>query len=188
MSTERITAGRPRSSSRSTIEEAAAELFLEQSYGGTTVDEITQRAGVSRATFFNYFDAKSDLLWMDADRALDALDARLANGAELIDAVSATASEIGPERVPLAVTQAEVMGTGEELVSSGLVRVGRLVSMVRAAIMAHPPQEHDELVVAVRANVLAGALVAAWSTWIRGGVERRPLSRYLDEAIALVQL
>ena len=188
MSGERVTAGRPRASSRSTIEEAAAELFLEQSYAGTTVDEITQRAGVSRATFFNYFTAKSDLLWMDADRALDALEARLADGAELIGAISATASEIGPERVPLAVTQADVMGTGEELVSSGLARVGRLVTMVRTAIMANSGQDHDELVVAVRANALAGALVAAWSAWIREGVERRPLSTYLNAAIALVQL
>ncbi|HNP15950.1 MAG TPA: helix-turn-helix domain-containing protein, partial [Terrimesophilobacter sp.] len=64
-------AGRPKASSRGTIEEAAAELFLEQSYSGTTIEEITQRAGVSRATFFNYFESKSDLLWIDADRAIE---------------------------------------------------------------------------------------------------------------------
>lgn len=50
---ERTSAGRPKASSRDTIEEAAAELFLEQSYAGTTIDEIAQRAGVSRATFLD---------------------------------------------------------------------------------------------------------------------------------------
>ena len=62
--------GRPRRSSTRALEEAAAELFLEQGYSHTTVDDIASRAGVSRATFFNYFHNKSDVLWVDVDRAL----------------------------------------------------------------------------------------------------------------------
>ena len=62
--------GRPRRSSTRALEEAAAELFLEQGYPHTTVDDIASRAGVSRATFFNYFHNKSDVLWVDVDRAL----------------------------------------------------------------------------------------------------------------------
>ena len=52
------------------LAEAAAELFLEQTYAGTTIEDIAQRAGVSRATFFNYFAAKSDLLWVEVDESL----------------------------------------------------------------------------------------------------------------------
>ena len=59
--------GRPRSSSRGMIAEAAAELFLEQTYTGTTVDDIARRSGVSRATFFNYFGSNSDLLLLEVD-------------------------------------------------------------------------------------------------------------------------
>ncbi|MBC7441420.1 MAG: TetR family transcriptional regulator, partial [Ramlibacter sp.] len=66
-------AGRPRGSSRAMLEEAAAELFLEQTYAGTTIEQITRRAGVSRNTFFNYFRAKSDLLWVDVDAGLGGL-------------------------------------------------------------------------------------------------------------------
>ena len=62
--------GRPRASSRAMLAEAAAELFLEQTYAGTTIDQIAQRAGVSRNTFFNYFPAKSDVLWYEVDDAL----------------------------------------------------------------------------------------------------------------------
>lgn len=65
--------GRPPSASREILEEAACELFLEQGYAATSVADITQRAGVSRATFFNYIPTKSDLLWTSVDDALEAL-------------------------------------------------------------------------------------------------------------------
>src|SRR3954464_15108489 len=65
--------GRPRRSSRETLQDAATELFLEQGYEKTTVDEIARRAGVARATFFNYFPAKGDLLWADLDPIIAAL-------------------------------------------------------------------------------------------------------------------
>lgn len=192
MNNEHNTAGRPRASSRDTIEEAAAELFLEQSYAGTTIEEITRRAGVSRATFFNYFGSKGDLLWIDADHAVERLDECLSGGVPLLDAIRTVAREVGPERVPLAVTQSDVMGTGEELVASGLARVARLTGLIRAAIGpevgAGAGGDLRSLAVNVRANALAGAIVAAWGSWIVGGVGRSPLADYVDEALALVVL
>ena len=188
MSGDRSTAGRPRASSRDTIEEAAAELFLEQSYAGTTIDEITQRAGVSRATFFNYFSSKGDLLWIDADSAIEKLEIRLNAGDSVLDAVAAVAAEVGSERVPLAVTQSDVMGTGEELVSSGLARVARVAGLIRIALSREAARNLHGLELSVRANSLAGAIVAAWGAWISGGIARLPLSEYLAEALALVQI
>ena len=67
---EHLTRGRPLASSPEMLQEAALELFVEQTYAKTTIEEITQRAGVSRATFFNYFPAKSDVFWVDLDDAL----------------------------------------------------------------------------------------------------------------------
>ena len=65
--------GRPPASSREMLQDAAFELFLENSYAGTTVEEIAQRAGVSRNTFFNYFPTKSDVFWVELDESLDRL-------------------------------------------------------------------------------------------------------------------
>lgn len=188
MKSERVTAGRPRASSRDTIEEAAAELFLEQSYDGTTIDEITRRAGVSRATFFNYFGSKGDLLWIDADHAIERLEERLSGGAPLLEALASVAAEVGPERVPLAVTQSDVMGTRDELVASGLARVVRLTGLLRTAIAVETGGDRGSLVVTVRANALAGAIVAAWGAWVLGGLDRRALADYLSDALALVLL
>lgn len=48
-----------------------AKLFLERGYDATSVADITSRAGVSRSTFFNYVESKSDLLWARFDDAVD---------------------------------------------------------------------------------------------------------------------
>lgn len=185
---ERTSAGRPKASSRDTIEEAAAELFLEQSYAGTTIDEIAQRAGVSRATFFNYFQSKGDLLWIDADHAIKRLEERLAKGDRVIEAIATVAAEVSPERVPLAVTQSDVMGTADELVASGLARVARVAGLIRTALASESESEWRGLELSVRANALAGAVVAAWGAWISGGIDRSPLDDYARKALALVQL
>lgn len=40
----------------------ARELFLDRGYVGTSVEDITSAAGVSRATFWTYFASKQDVL------------------------------------------------------------------------------------------------------------------------------
>jgi len=163
------TAGRPRTSSKATIADAAAELFIENTYSGTTIDQITQRAGVSRATFFNYFSAKTDLLWIDVDAALAELDATC--DGDLRGAVLAVASRFDGSRVPLALSQSEVMGSSDEIVQSGLVRVAALARVFgRSATRT-------------QAYVLAGAVSAGWLDWVRAGIGRRPLADYLAESL-----
>ena len=69
--------GRPKTSSLAALEDAAHELFLEQGYEHASIDDIARRAGISRATFFNYFLSKSDVLWVDVDHALARLEQQL---------------------------------------------------------------------------------------------------------------
>lgn len=47
---------------REAIWTAAIDLFSEQGFEETTVDEIAAAAGTSRRTFFRYFESKRDLL------------------------------------------------------------------------------------------------------------------------------
>jgi AcrR family transcriptional regulator len=44
------------------ILDATRELLLARGYAGTTIDEITKSAGVSRASFYTYFPSKRDVL------------------------------------------------------------------------------------------------------------------------------
>ena len=185
--------GRPRTSSRAVIEDAAAELFLENTYALTTIEQITQRAGVSRNTFFNYFGAKSDVLWVELDAAIDRLTVELReipNGqpalAEMRAATMRVASDIGVDRVPLALTQVDVMGTAEETRVSGLARLARRSDLIADFLSRQLQRRSDDLLVLSAANALSGAISAAWTVWASDGIGRRPLSEYMSEAFDVV--
>jgi len=47
---------------RDAIWDAATELFTEKGFNETTVDDIADAAGVSRRSFFRYFESKNDLM------------------------------------------------------------------------------------------------------------------------------
>ena len=44
------------------ILDATREVFITRGYGGTTIEDITEKAGVSRASFYTYFPTKRDAL------------------------------------------------------------------------------------------------------------------------------
>ncbi len=49
---------RQKQRSREAILQAAKEIFAEKTYATTAIEEVIARAGVSRATFYKYFDSK----------------------------------------------------------------------------------------------------------------------------------
>ncbi|MFI7011306.1 TetR/AcrR family transcriptional regulator [Streptomyces sp. NPDC050145] len=53
---------------RDAIYTSALDLFTEQGYDRTTIDQIAERADIARGTFFNYFQRKEDLItvWAEA--------------------------------------------------------------------------------------------------------------------------
>ncbi len=48
---------------RTSLRDAALDLFLAQGYDATTTDQVAAKAGVSTRTFFRYFDAKDEVLF-----------------------------------------------------------------------------------------------------------------------------
>ncbi|MBF9069533.1 TetR family transcriptional regulator [Streptacidiphilus fuscans] len=67
-----------RPSARDRLADAALSLFDERGYDQTTVDDIVERAGVGRSTFFRYYGSKEAVVFPDHDGLLDAIRARLA--------------------------------------------------------------------------------------------------------------
>ncbi|HET8984877.1 MAG TPA: helix-turn-helix domain-containing protein, partial [Trueperaceae bacterium] len=53
---------RKRLETRHALESAALDLALESGVAGVTVDQVVERANLSRRTFFNYFGSLSDAL------------------------------------------------------------------------------------------------------------------------------
>lgn len=50
------------------ILEAAEQLFVEKSVSSVTINDIVQRAGVAKGTFYLYFESKEALVWNFMDR------------------------------------------------------------------------------------------------------------------------
>lgn len=186
--------GRPRASSKAMLEDAALDLFVEQSYAGTTVDQIAQRAGVSRNTFFNYFDSKSDVFWVFLDErlaefapALEATDADAPVMTAVYDAVLAVGAGFGPGRVPWALTQTELIGSVHELQASALARLSRQAEIVADFVAARVPHPLPVLLARAVAYSVIGAAVAAVQSWASAGTTRGDLVPYLAEALAPIR-
>jgi AcrR family transcriptional regulator len=56
---------------------AALDLFTEQGYEETSIEDITERADVARGTFFNYFEKKEEVIAAWGARRRDTLRAEL---------------------------------------------------------------------------------------------------------------
>jgi TetR/AcrR family transcriptional repressor of nem operon len=68
------------SNARERLMEAVAELIWTGSYGSTTIDQICDKAGVKKGSFYHFFDSKADL-------AAAALDEKWEENRPELDAV-----------------------------------------------------------------------------------------------------
>lgn len=175
-----MSTGRPKSSSREVLAEAACELFLERGYESTTIAEIASRAGVSRSGFFNYFASKGDILWAGLDERIDALERRLSEGSAVREVLEAMADGFAPDSLALALRNAEAMGAEEELGRESSVRRSRIGAAVSARLRWAG-------VDAVRADVAGaahgGAVLAAIGEWARRGAGTTALTEVMGVAL-----
>lgn len=182
-------AGRPRASSQGMLEEAASELFLEQGYAKTTIEQITQRAGVSRNTFFNYFGQKSELLWVELDASLTALTDALGAASDAVPPLEAvehallsTAAAFPAGRAPLVLTQHETMGIDDELRAAGLARAlqhADAIELFLGCRLTGPDAAFRSRAIAL---AVVGAAAAAVGRWAADGPAREPLADYVARA------
>ncbi|WP_194409247.1 TetR family transcriptional regulator [Microbacterium cremeum] len=76
--TDTAAAPAPQAAARAAVVAAALELFADQGFDQTSVEQIAQAAGVSRSTFFRQFGGKDDVVFTDHELLLDRLRAFLA--------------------------------------------------------------------------------------------------------------
>lgn len=110
-------AGVPRTDTRARILAISAALFHERGYAGTSMRDISERLGTTKAALYYHFLSKEDILEALVSPALDALDQLIANaeaavqidpGTLLTDLVRSTAAVsggIGPIDLPSVVRE-----------------------------------------------------------------------------------
>ncbi len=139
------------------LEEAASGLFYEQGYDKTTIDQIAQRAGISRGTFFSYCQSKADVLWIQLDVALDAVTPSSERAIASAAASLIAAVEPWGDRQPWVLREAAAMGAEAALLQSSVERLLPVVERISLAIA----MDEGSLPDAPRPRSIACALVAA---------------------------
>jgi AcrR family transcriptional regulator len=182
--------GRKKERTRAAIRDAALELFAERGYEATTVDQIAERAEVSKATFFRYFATKGEVIFTSEGYRLeplgDAIAGRPAGEQDLVAAERAVRDEwvptLDPRRIErqtrAAVTSPLLRGLSfdlaqrwQEIVAAALARRHGLTA----------PDPRCRLV----ANLVFVALSNAVNLWVQSGC-RGELGPLLDDSFALL--
>src|ERR1700761_1526894 len=116
--------GRPPGTSRRTLALIALRLFTEQGFDETPIEQIAAEAGVSRRTFFRYFDSKASALWGEFDSEVDVIREALAKVPDQVPMMDAirqavvAANHYRAEDVPELRARMNLIGTEPALVSS----------------------------------------------------------------------
>jgi AcrR family transcriptional regulator len=176
---------------RDRLAQAAFDLFDERGYEQTTVDDITERAGLGRTTFFRYYRSKEDVIFPDHDRLLNQLRERLASSSSktalvaVSDAVRLVMLQY-LEEGDVARRRYALTSRVPALRDREIVSVARYQRVFREFI-ASWLGDGDERV-SLRAEVMAAAMVAAHNhvlrKWLRGE-SPDPLAE-LDESLGQV--
>jgi AcrR family transcriptional regulator len=183
-------------SARERLAEAAFALFDERGYEQTTVDDITERAGLGRTTFFRHYRSKEDVIFPDHDRLLEQIAERLrtsSHGTALVavsDAVRLVLLHYIDEgdlaRRRYALTSSVPTLRDREIAS--VARYQRLFREFIAEWMADTGEAGTGEPAPLRAELMAAAVVAAHNhvlrRWLRG--ESPDPVREVDEALGLV--
>jgi len=156
---------------------AAVDLFAEQGYDATTVAQITERAGITKSTFFRYFPDKRELLAAGQEtlsRLLAEGIAEAPKGASPLEAVAAglerASSQMGPMNRELGPRlKAAVAASAELQERNALKNVGLAAAMTDALVARGVPDPTARL--AGELGVLAFKRgFAAWSDGDRDAI------------------
>ncbi|MFF0094980.1 mycofactocin system transcriptional regulator [Streptomyces canus] len=179
--------GRPRGTSARALDLIALRLFSERGFDRVTVDDIAAEAGVTRRTFFRYFESKAAVLWHGWDTEV----ARLQRALVRID-----------DEVPLmrAVRQAVVDANRTRGGDPAELRTRMTLLTASEALMASAAPHYEAWGRAIseyaarRLGVPAGALIplavgrttvaacrAAYDCWL--AEPESDLTAWLDEAL-----
>jgi AcrR family transcriptional regulator len=176
---------------RDRLTEAALTLFDESGYEQTTVDDITGRAGLSRATFFRYYRSKEDVIFPDHDRLLEQVKDRLLNSSHstalvaVSDAVRLVLLHY-LEEGDLAHRRYALTSTVPALRDREIASVARYQRLFREFISDWMGDQSETA--SLRAELMAASVVSAHNhvlrRWLRG--ESTNPVREVDEALGQV--
>ena len=163
--------GRPEGT-RSRIERAALDLFTRRGFGGVTIDEIAEVAGISRRTYFRYFATKADAVWGDFSghverlaRLLGASGTRQSVLAAICDAY-VEVNDYAPRDLPLLRQRMQLILTEPALLAHSQVRYADVDRVVAEYVALRTGTEPGELLARLVATSTRAAATTAFEAWL----------------------
>ncbi|TPW72946.1 TetR family transcriptional regulator [Schumannella sp. 10F1B-5-1] len=174
---------------RAQLADAAADFCAERGFDAVTVEEIAQHIGISRATFFRYFESKEDAVVTSTRTGRGTLiqalrDAPRSPGASAMDAVRAALETTAA----LARERPESLRAHIRMISA-TASLRRRLAFDRAEQRKQLDDALAELIGSpVEAQAVASASMAAselgWALWVAD--ESADLGDCLDRAFDLI--
>ncbi|BCK54937.1 mycofactocin system transcriptional regulator [Nocardia wallacei] len=183
--------GRPRGTSRRELELVALRLFTTQGFEETTVEQIAAVAGVSRRTFFRYFDSKAAVLWHRFDTEVGAIRAQLDRAPADLGLLAAirravlAANRYHTADVPELRMRMSLLGSVPDLVASAAVHYHaweRAISEFAARRTGRPA---DSLFCLAVGRATLAVCRAAYDSWVQRA--DADLTDYLDTALRALE-
>jgi AcrR family transcriptional regulator len=120
---------------------AAIQLFDEQGYEATTVAEISERADLTKRTFFRYFTDKREVLFSGSDELvrlwLEAVAAAPADATPLAAAAAGfePVAEMFVDRHAFAQIRSRIIEANPELQERELIKLQSLAGAIKTALL-----------------------------------------------------
>jgi mycofactocin system transcriptional regulator len=169
------------------MEVIALRLFSEQGFEETTVDQIAAAAGVSRRTFFRYFETKTDVLWNEFDAEVETIHALLAATPDelpIMEGVRRAVLEANHYRaqdVPELRMRVSLLSSVPELVASAAIHYDAWERAVVEFVARRSGQPADSLYPLAVGRAVLAACRAGYDRWAaRADAD---LTLYLDAAL-----
>ena len=160
---------RKRRQTRERIARAAMDLFLEQGFEATTVDQIAEAADVSKRGFFDYFPVKEDVVaaWQDefAEQLLSAVAARPAKEPMARAVEEALLSTIVAAVNPQSLAIGKLIRETPALRARDHLKYAKLEQKLVEALTTRAKGKGDPLRIQLLAMTTIGALRIAGQTW-----------------------
>jgi TetR/AcrR family transcriptional regulator, regulator of mycofactocin system len=163
--------GRPPGTSARALELVALRLFTERGFEETTVDDIAAGAGVSRRTFFRYFESKASVLWSEFDHEVDTIRALLdetSDDLSVMDAVRQAviaANHYAAEDVPELRTRMNLISAVPDLAASAAMHYDAWERAISEFVARRTGQPSNSLYPLAVGRATLATCRAAYETW-----------------------
>ncbi len=185
-----VARGRRPATTRQDVARAALELFARQGYDDTSIDEIAAAVGVSRRTFFRYYDSKPEVVWGEFDAELVRLRTRLEaapSDQPVIDVLRRAVMDtnrFGPRELEELRIRIGLTSTVPTLVAHSAVRYAEWCDVVAGFVAGRIGGSPDDLGPQTVARAALGVATAAFVHWARS--DRGDLVDEVDQAFRLL--